>query len=304
MLHLLALAYVVGRLGLRVGQLGLGGQQVALGRDAGVVLVGGDLQRAAVALDGEVGQPLQLVVGPQLHIVDGQFGLGREAGVGQIGGAGLGAGPGAFHGAADLAPQVRGPAGAEAHLIRGAGVGDHRRAGIAGGPRGPRDPGGRPAGGDHGGSAAAAGMGDRAVGGDGGEQLGAVLGDDGVGLAVGGLGGGDVLVGDHHLLLEVAQHRVVEHGPPVAARGGVIRLGADPALGLLELGRGSRGWAHIVGADHAGGQHGGGDEGEGANGGAGHGRSQAGSGGAMGPSAGSPRLIWRSWGERLRKRSR
>ena len=94
-------------------QLRLGLQHVGLGRDAGVVAVLRDLQRALVAFDA-ARQQLDLVVGfAQREVVDRHRALRREPRRGQVGGAALDAGTRALDRAADAAPEVGRPVAGE-----------------------------------------------------------------------------------------------------------------------------------------------------------------------------------------------
>ncbi len=67
----------------------LRGDDVGLGRRAGVVLILRDLQRALVLLDGVGEQVAQRIGLAQLHIGERQRRLRRQRGVGEIGGARL-----------------------------------------------------------------------------------------------------------------------------------------------------------------------------------------------------------------------
>ena len=62
--------------------------------------------------------------------------------------------------------------------------------------------------------------------------------DQGAGLAIGGLGGGEVLVGDLYPRLQIVEGRIAEHRPPVLAVRRVRRLGRRPAGRLLVRRRG------------------------------------------------------------------
>src|SRR6185437_11267630 len=157
-----------------------------------VVAVGGDLKGAPEGLDAGVEQPLELVGDAQLQIVGGEQGLGGKTGGGEIAGARLRVGDIALDGAADASPDVELPAcrGGDIELVL------HPRAA-----------------GDRG----AAGTGARALSGalrrsiyrERREKPGARLGDDRTRLAVGGLGGLEVLIGDVDLSLELVEHGVV-----------------------------------------------------------------------------------------------
>ncbi len=209
---------------LSADQLGLGLQDVALGGDADLVLVLSDLQRLGVGFDRGLEQPLVGVGQTQLDIVGRQLALGRQPRIGQVRFRCLRGAFGAFHGAADLAPQVDLPAASQRRLIA---VGGLRRAGAMRAHGRTRQIQAR-------------------------EQGGAILGHQGAGLAVGGLGGLEVLVGDLDLGFERIELVVAEHRPPVAAVHPVGGNGWRPALGLLKGGRRRHGRALIVRADGAG----------------------------------------------------
>ncbi len=250
-----ALAAQVSQVRLGGGQLALGLQHVAARGDPRVEAVLGDLQAALIALDRggqQGGLGVQLT---QVEIVGGQRALGGEPRGRQVGGAGLGVGASALHLPADAAPDIRLPAGAQAGAI---GVG---RLAAGGAHRPAR------AGDDLAGTAptAAARARAAAVEGQGREEGGLLLAHQGLGLAIGGFGGDDVLVGDRDLGLQLIERRIAEQGPPVGLERRVGRLGGGPARGVGRLlegrGGGHRG-THIVGADRAGSQ--------GAGGGGGH----------------------------------
>jgi hypothetical protein len=105
-----------------VGELGLRLQQVGFRRDAGVEAVLRDLQHALEAFGGGVEQRLFGVCLAQREVVDRQLALRRQARGGQVGGAGLQVGGGAVSAGAQLAPDVRLPAGADVGAILVAGL--------------------------------------------------------------------------------------------------------------------------------------------------------------------------------------
>ena len=91
-------------------QLGLGLRHIRLRGGAGGILVAGDAQRLGEGRGRVVEQPLQLVGDAQLQIVAGERALGREPRIGEIGGARLGGRDIGLDRAADLAPEIGGPA--------------------------------------------------------------------------------------------------------------------------------------------------------------------------------------------------
>ena len=96
--------------GVGVFRLGSRGEDVRLRGDSGFILVLDNCQDFVVVLDGFVEQTLEFILGSQGEIVGGECGLRRQAGRGEVGCAGLGAGFVAFHGAADFAPDIEAPA--------------------------------------------------------------------------------------------------------------------------------------------------------------------------------------------------
>ena len=104
-------------IGLGVGELGLRLQHICFGGNASVVTVLRDGQRALIALKRAGEQGFLRIQLAQRQIIKGQFTLGRQAGGGQVGSAGLRAGTGAVHRAAQAAPHVRLPAGTYPELV-------------------------------------------------------------------------------------------------------------------------------------------------------------------------------------------
>ncbi len=94
-------------------------QHVGTGRDAGLIFVLGDGQRARVS-HLRVRQQLALGIGAaQLQIGNGQLAAGRKLGVGQIRGAGLGAVASVFKRPAQAPPHIQLPVGAGGELVGG-----------------------------------------------------------------------------------------------------------------------------------------------------------------------------------------
>jgi len=235
-----------GQLGLRLGDIGRGG-------GAGVILVLCDAQRFLVGLD-RVGEQLGLgILAAQLEIIVGERFLGRERGIGEIGGADVGTGLVAFDLAADAAPQVQIPARRPLCRI------DRAGAAAAAAKPGRRDA-ARPTA-----AAAATAAGDAGRQADRGQLLRAGLVGDGERLGVLRLEALDVLVREGDLGLEPVQDRIVIDRPPGALGDGVAGGAELPARGccgrLLEGGAGGRVRALIVGADGAAGHQQQGDQG-------------------------------------------
>ena len=95
--------------GLRVGELRLRLQHVGLRGDAGVVAVLGDLQRALVAATVAASSADLRIGLAQREVVGRQLALGREAGRGEVGRAGLRAGAGAGRRRRAAGPRRRAP---------------------------------------------------------------------------------------------------------------------------------------------------------------------------------------------------
>src|ERR1700722_14202962 len=94
-------------------ELGFGLGYGFVGGDSGFVERGGELQRFFVDDYGGLEKLLEGILAVKLEVIDGEFALGGEAGIFEIGGAGLGVGHAGTDGVADAAPEIGGPGGVE-----------------------------------------------------------------------------------------------------------------------------------------------------------------------------------------------
>ena len=104
------------RRGAGAAQRAFGLDHVGLARNTGRVAILGEAQRALVGGDGRIEKELLAIRGAQLEVILGQGRVGRQAGGGEVGIAGLDAQIGGFHVAGDASPHVQLPTGRGAEI--------------------------------------------------------------------------------------------------------------------------------------------------------------------------------------------